>query len=100
LPGMHVNGRLTLGENTADLAGLAAALDAYHASLGGKPAPVIEGFTGDQRFYLAFAQVWRRNHRENDLRNRLLTDPHAPAQQRAWIVRNFDAWYAAFNPKP
>ncbi|MFX5506091.1 M13-type metalloendopeptidase, partial [Acinetobacter baumannii] len=75
LPGMHVNGRLTLGENTADLAGLAAALDAYHASLGGKPAPVIDGFTGDQRFYLAFAQVWRRNHRENDLRNRLLTDP-------------------------
>lgn len=99
LPGMHVNGRLTLGENTADLAGLSAALDAYHASLGGKPAPVIDGFTGDQRFYLAFAQVWRRNHREEDLRNRLLTDPHAPAQQRAWIVRNLDAWYAAFNPK-
>lgn len=100
LPGMHVNGRLTLGENTADLAGLAAALDAYHASLGGKPAPVIDGFTGDQRFYLAFAQVWRRKHREADLRNRLLTDPHAPAEQRAWIVRNIDAWYAAFDPKP
>jgi putative endopeptidase len=100
LPGMHVKGGLTLGENTADLAGLSAALDAYHASLGGKEAPVIDGFTGDQRFYLAFAQVWRRSHREADLRNRLLTDPHAPAQQRAWIVRNLDAWYAAFNPKP
>ncbi len=100
LPGMHVKGALTLGENTADLAGLAAALDAYHASLGGKPAPVIGGFTGDQRFYLGFAQVWRRKHREADLRNRLLTDPHAPGEQRAWIVRNIDAWYAAFNPKP
>jgi putative endopeptidase len=100
LPGFHVKGGLTLGENTADLAGLSAAIDAYHASLGGKPAPVIDGFTGDQRFYLAFAQVWRRNHRDADLRNRLLTDPHAPAQQRAWIVRNLDAWYAAFNPKP
>ncbi len=100
LPGMHVKGGLTLGENTADLAGLSAALDAYHTALGGKPAPVIDGFTGDQRFYLAFAQVWRRSHREQDLRNRLLTDPHAPAQQRAWIVRNLDAWYAAFNPKP
>jgi len=100
LEGMHVNGRLTLGENTADLAGLSAALDAYHASLGSKPAPVIDGFTGEQRFYLAFAQVWQRNHREADLRNRLLTDPHAPAQQRTWTVRNLDAWYAAFAPKP
>ncbi len=100
LPGMHVKGGLTLGENTADLAGLAAALDAYHKSLGGKPAPVIGGFTGDQRFYLGFAQVWRRKHREADLRNRLLTDPHAPGEQRAWIVRNIDAWYAAFDPKP
>ena len=100
LPGLHVQGALTLGENTADLAGLSAALDAYHASLGGKPAPVINGFTGDQRFYLAFAQVWRRNHREANLRQRLLTDPHAPAQQRAWIVRNLDQWYAAFQPKP
>lgn len=100
LPGMHVQGGLTLGENTADLAGLSAALDAYHASLGGKEAPVINGFTGDQRFYLAYGQVWRRNHRDEDLRNRLLTDPHAPAQQRVWIVRNLDAWYAAFEPKP
>ena len=100
LPGFKVKGALTLGENTADLAGLAAALDAYHASLGGRPAPVIDGFTGDQRFYLAYAQVWRRRHREADLRNRLLTDPHSPAQQRAWMVRNLDAWYAAFSVKP
>ncbi len=100
LPGQHVKGALTLGENTADLAGLSAALDAYHAALGGKPAPVINGFTGDQRFYLAFAQVWRRNHRDENLRQRLLTDPHAPAQQRAWIVRNLDQWYDAFAPKP
>ncbi|MBX9815594.1 MAG: M13 family metallopeptidase, partial [Sphingomonas sp.] len=100
LPGFHVKGGLTLGENTADIAGLSAALDAYHASLGGKKAPVIDGFTGDQRFFLAYAQVWRRKHRDNDLRNRLLTDPHAPAEQRVWTVRNMDAWYAAFGAKP
>ena len=64
LPGMNLKGRLTLGENSADLAGLSAAYDAYHASLGGKPAPVIGGMTGDQRFYLGWAQVWRRNYRE------------------------------------
>ena len=100
LPGTHLKGELTLGENTADLAGLSAAYDAYHASLGGKPAPVIDGYTGDQRFYLGWAQVWRRSYREADMRNRLLTDPHAPSQQRAWIVRNLDPWYAAFEPKP
>ncbi len=95
-----LKGELTLGENTADLAGLSAAYDAYHASLGGKPAPVINGFTGDQRFYLGWAQVWRRSYREADMRNRLLTDPHAPSQQRAWIVRNLDPWYDAFQPEP
>ncbi|GAA0315655.1 M13 family metallopeptidase [Sphingomonas oligophenolica] len=100
LPGMHLKGALTLGENTADLAGLSAAYDAYHASLGGKRAPVIDGYTGDQRFYLGWAQVWRRSYREADMRNRLLTDPHAPSQQRAWIVRNLDPWYAAFKPRP
>ena len=100
LPGTHLKGALTLGENTADLAGLSAAYDAYHASLGGKPAPVIDGYTGDQRFYLGWAQVWRRSYREADMRNRLLTDPHAPSQQRAWSVRNLDPWYAAFEPKP
>jgi putative endopeptidase len=99
LPGMHVKGALTLGENTADLAGLSAAYDAYQATLGGKPAPVIDGFTGDQRFYLGWAQVWRRKYREANLRNRLLTDPHSPSEQRVWVVRNIDAWYEAFKPQ-
>ncbi|WP_433911315.1 M13 family metallopeptidase [Sphingomonas yabuuchiae] len=100
LPGLHVKGALTLGENVADLAGLSVAYDAYHASLKGKTAPVIDGFPGDQRFYLGWAQVWRRNYREANLRNRLLTDPHSPSQQRAWVVRNLDPWYAAYKPKP
>ncbi len=98
LPGMNVKGRLTLGENSADLAGLSAAYDAYQMSLGGKRAPVIDGMTGDQRFYLGWAQVWRRNYREAALRQRLLTDPHSPSEQRANIVRNMDPWYAAFKP--
>jgi putative endopeptidase len=98
LPGMHVKGQLTMGENIADLAGLTVAYDAYHTALGGKAAPVIDGFTGDQRFYLGWAQVWRRNYREANLRNRLLTDPHSPSQQRAWVVRNLDPWYAAYKP--
>ncbi|PZO77045.1 MAG: peptidase M13 [Sphingomonas taxi] len=100
LPGMHVKGQLTMGENIADLAGLTVAYDAYHTALGGKAAPVIDGFTGDQRFYLGWAQVWRRNYREANLRNRLLTDPHSPSQQRAWVVRNLDPWYAAYKPTP
>jgi len=100
LPGLHVKGALTLGENVADLAGLSVAHDAYKASLKGRAAPVIDGFTGDQRFYLGWAQVWRRNYRDANLRNRLLTDPHSPSQQRAWVVRNLDPWYAAYQPKP
>ncbi len=99
LPGAHVKGDFTLGENIGDLAGVAVALDAYHASLGGKPAAVIDGTTGDQRFFLGWAQVWRRNYREPNLRQRLVTDPHSPAQYRADIVRNFDEWYAAFKPQ-
>jgi putative endopeptidase len=99
-PGAHVKGEFTLGENAADLAGMASSYDAYHASLGGKEAPVIDGTTGDQRFYLAWAQVWRRNYREANLRSRLLTDPHAPNPYRAAIVRNFDAWYQAFAVTP
>ncbi|MDI1297072.1 MAG: M13 family peptidase [bacterium] len=99
-PGAHVKGAFTMGENIGDLAGLAVALDAYHASLGGKAAPVIDGMTGDQRFFLGWAQVWRRNYREANLRQRLVTDPHAPSQYRADIVRNFDAWYDAFKPAP
>lgn len=98
LPGEHVKGQLTLGENIADLAGLTVAHEAYKASLGGKPAPVIDGFTGDQRFYLGWAQVWRRNYREANLRQRLLTDSHSPSAQRTWVVRNLDPWYGAYNP--
>jgi putative endopeptidase len=100
LPGFHVKGALTLGENSADLAGLSASYDAYRNSLGGKEAPVIDGMTGDQRFYLGWAQVWRRNYREANLRQRLLTDPHSPAEQRGNIVRNMDPWYRAYNPQP
>jgi putative endopeptidase len=97
LPGMHVNGKLTMGENVADLAGLTVAHDAYIASLGGKAPPVIDGTTADQRFYFGWAQVWRRNYREANLRQRLLTDPHSPSEQRANIVRNMDPWYPAFG---
>ncbi|WP_395611560.1 M13 family metallopeptidase [Allosphingosinicella sp.] len=100
LPGHHVQGRLTLGENIADLAGLTVAFDAYHASLGGRRAPVLGGWTGDQRFYLGWAQVWRRKYREANLLQRLLTDPHSPSEQRVAVVRNLDPWYAAFNPTP
>ncbi|MBN8807439.1 MAG: M13 family peptidase [Sphingomonas sp.] len=100
LPGYHVKGRLTLGENSADLAGLSTAYDAYHAALGGKPAPVIGGLTGDQRFYLGWAQVWRQNMREKTRIQRLLTDPHSPNPYRADIVRNMDPWYAAFSVGP
>ena len=100
LPGLHVNGKLTLGENIADVAGLAAAYDAYRHSLGGKEAPVIEGFNGDQRFFLAHAQVWATKMREETLRQRVLTDGHAPGQFRALTGRNLDAWYSAFNVQP
>ncbi|PZU46738.1 MAG: peptidase M13 [Sphingomonas sp.] len=99
-PGEHVQGALTLGENIGDLAGLAIAYDAWKASLGGKPAPVIDGMTGEQRFFLGWAQIWRRNVREAAARQRLLTDPHAPDQYRTDIVRNFDQWYEAFKPAP
>ncbi|CAN5411632.1 M13 family metallopeptidase [soil metagenome] len=100
VPGSHLKGGLTLGENIADLAGLTTAYDAYHASLKGRKAPVIGGYTGDQRFYLGWAQVWRRLYRPAELLKRLSTDPHAPSIQRAWIVRNLDPWYGAYKPKP
>ena len=100
LPGLHVNGNLTLGENIADVAGLAAAFDAYHASLKGKAAPVIDGFTGDQRFFIAFAQSWATKMRDEALRGRIATDGHAPGNFRALTVRNIDGWYAAFGVKP
>jgi putative endopeptidase len=100
LPGMHVIGKLTMGENVADLAGLTVAHDAYIASLNGAAPPVIDGMNADQRFYLGWAQVWRRNYREANLRQRLLTDPHSPSPQRTDIVRNMDPWYQAFGVQP
>jgi len=100
LPGQNIQGELTLGENIADLAGLTVAIDAYHASLNGKPAPVIDGTTGDQRFYYGWAQVWRTKYREPALRQQLLSDPHAPGHYRTLTVRNLDPWYAAFGAKP
>jgi putative endopeptidase len=100
LPGLHVNGQLTLGENMADLAGLSLAHDAYELSLGGKPAPTIGGFTADQRFYLGYAQVWRTKYRDPVLRQQILTNPHSPGQQRTDEVRNKDLWYKAFDVKP
>jgi putative endopeptidase len=99
LPGQKINGEFTLGENIGDLAGLTIAYDAYKASLGGTAAAEIDGTTGDQRFFLGWAQVWRRNYREANLSQRLTTDPHSPSPQRAAVVRNLDAWYAAFAPK-
>jgi putative endopeptidase len=100
LKGSKVNGELTLGENMADLAGVNVALDAYHISLGSKPAPVLGGFSGDQRFFLGFAQIWRTKYRDPNLLQRLTSDPHTPGHYRAYVVRNLDAWYAAFGLKP
>jgi predicted metalloendopeptidase len=99
-PDLAVNGKLTLGENIADVAGLQAAYDAYHASLGGKEPPVIDGLTGDQRFFIAYAQTWATKMRDAALRARIATDGHAPGMYRAQTVRNLDAWYKAFDVKP
>ncbi len=101
LPGYHVNGRFTLGENSADLAGLTISYAAYRRSLGGREAPVIDGLTGDQRFFIGWAQVWRRKHRVDDLKNRLLVDPHSPAEFRVnGAVRDVPAFFSAFQVKP
>ena len=99
LKGSKINGQLTLGENMADLAGLNIALDAYHISLGGKPAPIIGGFTGDQRFFLGFGQVWRTKMRDSALLAQLTSNEHSPGQFRPYVVRNLDAWYGAFGAK-
>ncbi len=101
LPGVLLDPKLTMGENIADLAGLAMALDAYQASLGGKPAPVIDGYSGEQRVFLAYAQNWRTKQREDALRQQVATARHSPARFRAiGPVRNLDSWYAAFGVKP
>ncbi len=100
LPGLHVNGKLTINEDIADVAGLGAAYEAYHASLNGKPAPVINGLTGDQRFFIAFGQAWASKMRPEILRQIVLTNGHAPDQFRAATVRNIDAWYPAFKVQP
>lgn len=100
IPGSHVNGKLTLGENMADLAGINVAYDAYKLSLKGKKPPVLDGFTGDQRFFMGFGQVWQTKAREASIKNQLTTDPHTPGQWRAYVVRNLDAWYPAFDVKP
>lgn len=100
VPGLHVKGRLTLSENIADLGGLSVAYDAYHLALAGHPAPIIGNFTGDQRFYLAFAQAWRFQYHPAALRRQIENNVHAPAPERVKEVRNEAAWYNAFNVKP
>jgi predicted metalloendopeptidase len=96
--GLSINGSLTLGENIGDLSGLAVAYRAYLISLGGRPAPVIDGFTGDQRFFMGWTQVWRTKMRPEAVRNQLLTDPHSPGAYRAFVpLTNFDPFYQAFD---
>ena len=100
LPGIKVNGRLTLGENIGDVGGLTVAYKAYQLALGDKPDATIDGYSGDQRFFLGWAQVWRTLYRDQALRNQVLTDPHSPAMYRVnGVVRNLDAWYRAFDVK-
>ena len=101
LPGVHVNGALTMGENIADLGGLELALEAYRASLGGKPAPVLDGMTGDQRVFLGWAQAWCGKSRDDAIRRVVVSDPHSPRMYRVnGVVRNMDSWYEAFGVKP
>jgi len=101
LDNRHINGELTLGENIGDLSGMAVAFRAYQISLNGKAAPEIDGFTGQQRFFLGWAQVWRRKYRDAELLKRLVTDPHSPSEFRAnGPASNIDAFYDAFAVKP
>ena len=101
LPGFTINPGLTMGENIGDAAGTAVGLEAYHLSLNGQPAPVIDGTTGDQRFFYGWAQVWQSKMRDDALRNQIATDSHSPAEFRViGPVRNIDAWYEAFNVQP
>src|SRR5690606_10045508 len=101
LPGKFLNGEFTLGENIGDLSGLAVAYQAYRMSLNGEEPPVIDGFTGDQRFFIGWAQIWRRLYRDANLEVRLTSDPHSHSEARCnAILRNFDAWYEAFDIGP
>jgi putative endopeptidase len=100
LPGLHITGRLTMGENIGDLGGILLALDAYKTSLHGQPAPVVDGFTGTQRVFLGWGQVWRSLMRDDALRQLIISDPHSPGMVRAFApLRNVDAWYDAFGIK-
>ena len=100
LDNRHLNGELTLGENIGDLSGMAVALKAYKMSLGSKTAPEIDGFSGEQRFFLGWAQVWRRKYRDEELLKRLVTDPHSPSEFRTnGPTSNIDAFYDAFGVK-
>jgi putative endopeptidase len=101
VPGLHINPDLTMGENLADLGGLAIALDAYHASLHGAPAPLMDGLTGDQRLFRAYAQSWRGKAREDYIRQLTVSNPHSYRKYRVnGVVRNIDGWYEAFGVQP
>ncbi|MEX0645425.1 MAG: M13-type metalloendopeptidase, partial [Parvularculaceae bacterium] len=101
VPGFPVNPKLTMGENIGDIGGMAMAYHAYKLSLNGQEAPILDGLTGDQRFFLAWAQVWKRVVREEQLKNQIAADPHSPAMFRVnGVVRNMDAWYEAFDVNP
>ncbi len=101
LPGFHVQGGLTMGENIGDASGVAVGLEAYHLSLNGQPAPVLDGVSGDQRFFYGWAQVWQSKYRDDALKQQVQTDPHSPAEFRViGPLRNSDAWYDAFGISP
>jgi len=99
-PDLSLNGKQTLAENIADVAGLAAAYDGYHAALAGKTAATQDGFSGDQQFFIAFGQSWAQKEREAVLRQQVVTDSHSPDRYRADTVRNLDPWYPAFSVQP
>jgi putative endopeptidase len=98
---VFINPDLTMGENIGDMSGLEVAYEAYKISLAGKPSPVIDGLTGDQRFFLAFAQAWRGEQRDDAIKTQVASDPHSPRRYRViGPLRNLDAWYTAFNVQP
>ena len=100
MPGQKVNGALTIGENIGDLGGASIALQAYRISLNGKPAPVLDGFTGEQRFFIGFGQIWRNKMRDQLMLERLKTDPHSPSEFRCnGTLVNVPDFYAAFDVK-